>query len=84
MPILVEYLLPRSGRSMLDEGEGALAETQAAEHAVRLLAQAAGWQLALPVEERFQVMIRLLPRRRIPAASGVLQKPLLQYQKACL
>lgn len=87
MPILVEYLLPlvRVGGAMLAmKGEGAPAETQAAEHAVRLL----GGRLrrleavALPgvAEERFLVVIDKIAAtpHEYPRRTGVpAKKPLL-------
>ncbi len=86
MPILVEYLLPlvRVGGAMLAmKGEGAPAETQTAEHAVRLL----GGRLrrleavALPgvAEERFLVVIDKIAAtpHEYPRRTGVpAKKPL--------
>jgi len=87
MPILVEYLLPlvRVGGAMLAmKGEGAPAETQAAEHAVRLL----GGRLrrleaiVLPgvAEERFLVVIDKIAAtpQEYPRRTGIpTKKPLL-------
>ena len=88
MPILVEYLLPlvRVGGSMLAmKGEGAPAETQTAEHAVRLL----GGRLrrlaavALPgvAEERFLVVIDKIAATpyEYPRRSGVPSKKPLHH-----
>ncbi len=86
MPVLVEYLLPlvRVGGAMLAmKGEGAPAETQKAEHAVRLL----GGRLrrleavALPgvAEERFLVVIDKIAAtpHEYPRRTGVpAKKPL--------
>jgi 16S rRNA (guanine527-N7)-methyltransferase len=87
MPVLMEYLLPLvrvGGHALAMKGESAPAETQLAEHAIRLLGghlrQLVSIHLPGVEEERFLVVVekRAATPDRYPRRAGIpVKRPLI-------